>query len=663
MTTLRFVLASPSEVSDERRIVEKIINEIRSLVERALDLTIVSSRWEDLSSEFNESGPQAIIGKALRIDESDLFIAIFATQLGTALPDGRSGTELEFDEAYSSWLARGRPEIMLYFKQVPVESQNTAAAPQTDAVQGFRNRVAQLNSGLWCKYVDEDDFEEKLRLALIEFSIKKASLSKASPLPATRERWFVRLFPNDGGLAVTTIRDQVMKDLQRRSSDTFLTLRSVNLESDLLVVEGRSGGYSAVKRQFMKGNVKELGPLKIRDVWQLDLSPSDLVQPLYRADSHLLQVLVRKLSLKRRSPERQSGIRVQLEFDRKSPAIWRREARVAVRQHLTNAEKQKCQKKIDDVIHGRTDLLEFDDPDFPFRHANGGVLPIIRDIDGDYYCLFYRETAPIGWNIANGGSDDSDELLDPTLTILRELREELIVVGPPTSNKRYTLFGGDEGAHSRPEYLKALHLWNRKLAANRLSGKHTAKQAVDSHGDWPSLDPRRKRDVPADITWEPGPDELSILGGDYGNRKVSDVFVNITAEDCAIEVDRIAILTTPAEYRLLDGEVYGGQLVNRPIGLFRIDRFNNIQDLGESTREFVPDKIFYSGALSDEPIRNLIWEHIVQQKATGLVTEGQYGEWDRETKLKLCPITRTVIGRHIQIKFPEHARPIQPPRL
>jgi len=43
----------------------------------------------------------------------------------------------------------------------------------------------------------------------------------------------------------------------------------------------------------------------------------------------------------------------------------------------------------------------------------------VRIKEEEYYCLFYRDIFPVGWNIANGGSDNNEELLNPLLTIER----------------------------------------------------------------------------------------------------------------------------------------------------------------------------------------------------------------------------------------------------
>jgi len=641
MNPIRVALASPNDVLEERAKVKRVVTEINPLLDRVLDVTIALRGWEDLPPEFSEAGPQAIIDKALRFEDADLFVAVFGGRLG-------QGTMHELRNACSDWSASGKPEIMVYFHQMQDSEPGTVGFP-AELPEEFKDLAAKLDKALWGKYKTPDDLERKLRLALIEHALKRCGTLKASAPSSGDISWFAKC------AASAAQPKTIMKDLQIASGDICLTLRNVAPEYDLetgrvtaltLAVEGKAEGYATLKEKFQTGLIQNIGPLEIQDVWRLDLSPSDFVQPLFRADSHLLQVLVRRFSLSRAG----SGIHVRLEFDRRSPAIWRRESRGAVRAHLGPERKLECQKEIDDVVEGRIASREFADSDFPFRHANGGVLPIFQFNDRRYYCLFYRETDPIGWNIANGGSDDSDELIDPRLTILRELREELIMVGPPTTNERYTFSKREGEAYDRPEYLKALDLWK------------------DIVGEWPSLG-RSREDVKAEIEWEEGaPDTMTILAGDYGvdePEPIDGVYVNVTAEDCAIEADKVAILRPQGGFLLLDGEVYGGKLVNRPIGLFETSIFSDTNNLENPP---APNVVFYSGRRTDDPsvavLRDILEKHFDRQKRIKLVTSDQVGKWEKAARsekewssarpqsqfpqlLRLCPITRSMISRHI----------------
>jgi hypothetical protein len=336
--------------------------------------------------------------------------------------------------AYRAWLARGKPEIMLFFRRDPANASSSAEDPQCGSLQRFKENLAKSNMALWREYDAVPQFGRVLRLALIEYVLKNFRSSKApGPRPPNIE-WFVKFVPQEPGLADRRVRDDVMKNLQDLSGDAFLRLREFAPDSNSMTVEGKPEGYSRF-RQLIRaepaaeeaegGRARFVGPMEVLDVSRLKLSAADWVQPLSRADSHLLQVLVRKFDLSRRG----SGVHVTVHFDKDSPAIWRRESRARARKHLSDEQKRECQEEIDSVVEGKKEEFHFADSDFPFRHANGGVLPIIQVRDKSYYCLFYRETDPIGWNIANGGSDDSDELIDPQQTILRELREELIMVG------------------------------------------------------------------------------------------------------------------------------------------------------------------------------------------------------------------------------------------
>jgi hypothetical protein len=104
---------------------------------------------------------------------------------------------------------------------------------------------------------------------------------------------------------------------------------------------------------------------------------------------------------------------------------------------------------------------------FPLRYANGAVLPIIRLDAGEYFCLFYRDAFPVGWNIANGASASIDEMLNPERTILREFGEELFACD---HGRRviYTIGAGNDLAPSSLQ-RRTLDVWGKRRKDRDLS--------------------------------------------------------------------------------------------------------------------------------------------------------------------------------------------------
>lgn len=73
---------------------------------------------------------------------------------------------------------------------------------------------------------------------------------------------------------------------------------------------------------------------------------------------------------------------------------------------------------------------------FPLRWASGGVLSVvtINGRKGKWTPFFFRDIAPIGWNIALGSSEGEDELTIPWRFLLREFLIKMKAVLPPRSS-------------------------------------------------------------------------------------------------------------------------------------------------------------------------------------------------------------------------------------
>ena len=380
------------------------------------------------------------------------------------------------------------------------------------------------------------------------------------------------------------------------------------------------------------GNPDKDGPVQ-------DLLSAGLLLPLGNADTHLLQVLLTDCVLQRTE---NGGLHLFLHFDDKTPAIWRREAKTKLTETMGDFGLAR-QAQIDLVMFGsERGPLPIADENCPFRYANGGVLPIIRKNGKHYYCLFYRDVKPIGWNIANGGSDSREELLDPTKIIEREFREELLVMNR-AERVRYVFpdyahpgsSGKVESPADRPEFVVAWKLWETLLAREtNVAGLRPLKFA-------------RKL---ARIEWIDGPDSMTIQAdGEPITRR--HFFLNISAPDNGIEVDRVAVLDLPDEVQLLDGEVYGHEnLLNRPIGLFLVEGFPERFDINKDIK-FLPDETYYSGKPGNTSV---IEQFVLRQQGLRIAHGNHYENWQKlgPHRYNLCPVTRNIIRNHINMGSP-----------
>lgn len=156
---LRIVVASPSDVRDERRLLDGIMEELNRGIAATLEVRLELSRWEtDSFPGFHPEGPQGLIDPILNIADCDIFLGIFWRRFGTPAKGAASGTDHEFQTAYQSWKTRGRPQIMFYFRE-------DRQLPQTPDEQEQRARLDHFKKnfpkeGFFWNYKNKKDFKE-----------------------------------------------------------------------------------------------------------------------------------------------------------------------------------------------------------------------------------------------------------------------------------------------------------------------------------------------------------------------------------------------------------------------------------------------------------------------------------------------------------------------
>jgi hypothetical protein len=356
---------------------------------------------------------------------------------------------------------------------------------------------------------------------------------------------------------------------------------------------------------------------------------SNLIRPLRSAENVFLQTLLTRFELTRT----ESGAALGVEINERTPSIWNSDAKSHLRRSIKGfvSKAQKYQRELDRfLIGGIGERYSFNDPAFPFRFASGGTLPVIRMGDNDYYCLFYRDIPPVGWNIANGGCDSRHELLHPLETVERELREELIIVQPRRGH-RYAFHADERKPIDHPDFAVAWSQWQTVF-------HRVGYRAIN---EWELLP----------MKWLSGPDTVTVEFAGFPEVRSEGCFLNINAEDFGIEVDRIAKLNIDEDAIVCDGELLGGRLLDQVVGLFEVKRFNHqLWDCeAPGAREFVPDIAFqraerYEGKDFMRAVRRYLK---TRESDRSSASKRAYVEWP--AKFDLCPVTRRIVNRYLTL--------------
>ena len=104
ITEIKCFIASPGDTTEERNSCEIVFNDINNSIGKTMGFRLSSLRWEkDVYPSLGDYGQDVI---NTQIDGSyDVFIGIMKARFGSPTPNAGSGTEEEFDIAYTYSLA------------------------------------------------------------------------------------------------------------------------------------------------------------------------------------------------------------------------------------------------------------------------------------------------------------------------------------------------------------------------------------------------------------------------------------------------------------------------------------------------------------------------------------------------------------------------------
>jgi len=170
-TVFRILIASPSDVVDERDIAEQSIQHWNDINSPERQIVLLPVRWETHSAPSYGSRPQETINKQVA-DDCDLVIAIFWTRIGSPTGAADSGTIEEIERAAAS----GKP-VMLYFSRSKHEP-DSIDLDQLKKLREFKTKT--LPNALVEHYSTQIEFRDKFAKQL-EIQLRSLMQTKANP--------------------------------------------------------------------------------------------------------------------------------------------------------------------------------------------------------------------------------------------------------------------------------------------------------------------------------------------------------------------------------------------------------------------------------------------------------------------------------------------------
>ncbi len=161
---VRVFIASPSELAEERGRLTEVVEELNLLWGNTLGLRLELVKWETHAHPGVGTEPQAVVDEHVG-DDYEIFIGVLWTRFGTPTSDAASGTEHEFQRAYSRY--KKQPEqlsIMFYFKDAQV-APSQVDVEQLLKVAQFKKRLPELGSLYWT-YKTPEEFVNLVRVHL-----------------------------------------------------------------------------------------------------------------------------------------------------------------------------------------------------------------------------------------------------------------------------------------------------------------------------------------------------------------------------------------------------------------------------------------------------------------------------------------------------------------
>ena len=226
----RILIASPSDVEEEREIAVKVIQEWNDLHSYSRKVVLLPLRWETHTAPEYGTRPQEVINRTV-VDQCDLLVGIFWTRIGTPTGEAESGTLEEIDRAGKA----GKP-IMLYFSKVGIDPERLDL-DQIRKLNDFKKKT--YPNSLTESYKSHLDFRDKFSKQL-ELKIRDLQKSDDTGLPP---------------LSLSFVSIDTGELLGNKISKAIKKPNIINLKN--IIQQEKNESRSDLIKEFVRNKIKE----------------------------------------------------------------------------------------------------------------------------------------------------------------------------------------------------------------------------------------------------------------------------------------------------------------------------------------------------------------------------------------------------------------------
>ena len=219
-TVYRVMIASPSDVAEEREIVRNVLHEWNSIHSEQTHVVFLPVGWETHASPEMGDRPQASINKQI-LDDCDLLVGVFWTRIGSSTGEYASGTVEEIELHMQK-----KKKTLLYFSSAAIHPEKLDSSQYAELKQ-FKDFCA--TRGLFSTYATVEEFKEQFRRHWQQ-TIKDLANPQISGE-------FVKV-PVRGPSSLSSQAREVLKEAAKDSDGLILRLKTVG--EDHLITNGRN---------------------------------------------------------------------------------------------------------------------------------------------------------------------------------------------------------------------------------------------------------------------------------------------------------------------------------------------------------------------------------------------------------------------------------------